>query len=198
MPQPHALLAAKSSSKNFFDPIAGSIEPHKAGNGSLMRLAPVAIYWHGNRASAEAAARAQSVTTHGVASAVEACAFFTHVLLDAIEGQSKEHVLRARRWPMNEAVDAVARGSWRGKSRADLRSSGYVIDTLEAALWSVTSASSFREAVLTAANLGGDADTVAAVAGQLAGGLWGASDIPADWIGRLVWRKDSNGGTGPL
>ena len=60
-------------------------------------------------------------------------------------------------------------------------------DTLEASLWSVSRAADFREAVLIAANLGGDADTVAAVAGQLAGSLWGASGIPPEWVERLAW-----------
>jgi ADP-ribosyl-[dinitrogen reductase] hydrolase len=170
-------------------PIAGRTEWDRAGNGSLMRLAPVAIYWHRDRAWAEAEARAQSATTHGAAAAVESCAFFSHILLDAIEGCTKDQVLGPRRWPAHEAVDTIARGLWRGKSRAQIRSSGYVIDTLEAALWSVASASSFRAAVLTAANLGDDADTVAAVTGQLAGALWGASAIPAEWVSRLSWSE---------
>ena len=171
------------------DPAAGDRDPRSAGNGSLMRLAPVAIYWHRERAAAEAAARAQSVTTHGAASAVEACAYFTHLLLDAIEGRPREQVLRPRAWPADEDVAAVAGNSWVGKSRSDIHSSGYVIHTLEAALWSVARAQDFREAVLTAANLGDDADTVAAVTGQLAGALWGATAIPAEWVERLAWSE---------
>ena len=76
--------------------------------------------------------------------------------------------------------------SWAGKSRSDIHSSGYVVHRLEAALWSVARAQDFRDAVLTAANLGDDADTVAAVTGQLAGALWGAKAIPAEWVERLA------------
>jgi len=83
-------------------------------------------------------------------------------------------------------VAAVAAGSWRGRPRDVISSSGYVIHTLEAALWSVDRAASFEEAVLGAANLGDDADTVAAVAGQLAGALWGVGAIPARWRERLA------------
>ncbi len=63
------------------------------------------------------------------------------------------------------------------------------IHTLEAALWVVENASDFKQAILLAANLGGDADTVAAVTGQLAGSLWGAEDIPQSWKTRLAWRE---------
>jgi ADP-ribosyl-[dinitrogen reductase] hydrolase len=61
------------------------------------------------------------------------------------------------------------------------------VDTLEAALWAVSEASGFAEAVLLAANLGDDADTVAAVTGQIAGALWGAGAIPASWRRTLAW-----------
>jgi ADP-ribosyl-[dinitrogen reductase] hydrolase len=171
------------------DPVAGAADPRSAGNGSLMRLAPVAIFWHDDRENAETAARGQSVTTHQATAAVEACAFFVHLLLDAIEGQSKQRVLGARTWSAESSIDLIARGAWRKKERKDIRSSGYVVDTLEAALWSVAAANSFEEAVLRAANLGDDADTVAAVAGQLAGGLWGVSGIPQKWLTRLAWSE---------
>jgi ADP-ribosyl-[dinitrogen reductase] hydrolase len=171
------------------DPIARNDDPSRASNGSLMRLPPVAIHWHRERSAAEAMARQQSITTHCAAAAVEACAYFTHLLLDAIEGLPRERVLRPREWPAHDDVAAIACGAWTQKTRADIHSSGYVIHTLEAALWSVARSANFRDAVLTAANLGDDADTVAAVAGQLAGSLYGAAGIPAAWIERLVWSE---------
>lgn len=169
------------------NPVSDLTDPDMAGNGSLMRLAPAVIYFHRDRAAAVAVARDQSASTHGAPAAIEACAYFTHLLLDAIEGLPKEQVLRPREWPGNRDVDAIARGSWIGKTRSDIRSSGYVIHTLEAALWAVSQADNFRDCVLTAANLGEDADTVAAVTGQLAGSLWGTSGIPAEWVRRLAW-----------
>jgi ADP-ribosyl-[dinitrogen reductase] hydrolase len=145
-------------------------------------------FWHFDRVAPEAAARAQSVTTHRAAAAVDSWAFFTHLLIEAIEGKPKEEVLRGRSWASDENVDRISRGSWHTKSRTKIKSSGYVIDTLEAAVWSVAQSSSFREAVLTAGNLGDDADTVAAVTGQLAGAIWGERGIPEDWCAKLAWR----------
>jgi ADP-ribosyl-[dinitrogen reductase] hydrolase len=169
------------------NPVSDLTDPDMAGNGSLMRLAPVVIYWHRDRAAAVAAARDQGATTHGAPAAIESCAYFAHLLLDAIEGLPKEEVLRPRAWPGNADVEAIAQGSWIGKPRERIRSSGYVIHTLEAALWSVAQADNFRDCVLIAANLGDDADTVAAVTGQLAGSLWGVADIPAEWVRQLAW-----------
>ena len=81
-------------------------------------------------------------------------------------------------------------GSWRGALRHDIGSSGYVAHSLEAALWSIGRTSDFRSAILTAANLGGDADTTAAIAGQLAGALYGISGIPKEWLAKLAWREE--------
>ncbi|GGE03025.1 hypothetical protein GCM10011515_23290 [Tsuneonella deserti] len=80
------------------------------------------------------------------------------------------------------------KGSWRTKPRLQLRASGYVAHSLEAALWATARTTSFREAVLLAANLGEDADTTAAITGQLAGALYGLGAIPAPWLERLASR----------
>jgi ADP-ribosyl-[dinitrogen reductase] hydrolase len=76
---------------------------------------------------------------------------------------------------------------WR-KHRHAVQSSGYVAHSLEAALWAIGRTANFRDAVLLAANLGGDADTTAAITGQLAGALYGLSTIPEEWLERLAWR----------
>ena len=83
----------------------------------------------------------------------------------------------------------VAAASWRTRSRAEIRSSGYAIHTLEAALWAVDQTDSFEAAVVLAVNLGDDADTVGAVTGQLAGALYGFSGIPPRWLQPLAWRQ---------
>lgn len=170
------------------DPLAGSEAPNSAGNGSLMRLAPVAIrYWNDDVRRREAAA-VQSRTTHGAPEAVDACVAFSDLLADAIAGESREGVLEPRAFDGAQAVAEVLAGGWRGKARRDIRSSGYVIDTLEASVWCVGRTGSFQEAVLLAANLGDDADTVAAVTGQLAGALCGMSGIPDEWQEKLALR----------
>jgi ADP-ribosyl-[dinitrogen reductase] hydrolase len=95
-------------------------------------------------------------------------------------------VLRPRPGGWTGAIEPIALGSWRGKRREDVRSSGYVAHSLEAALWSVGRSSNFQSAVLCAANLGDDADTTAAIAGQLAGAIYGAAAIPNDWVDQLA------------
>jgi ADP-ribosyl-[dinitrogen reductase] hydrolase len=170
-------------------PYSGSTDPMSAGNGSLMRLAPVAIRFWNDRARLRDIAGRQSKTTHGAPEAIDACIAFAEVLADAIEGRSLLEVLRARSEPYVGAVGAIMRGQWREKARSEIRSTGYVAHSLEAALWCVDRSTDYQGAVLVAANLGEDADTTAAITGQLAGALYGASGIPEDWVRRVAWRE---------
>jgi ADP-ribosyl-[dinitrogen reductase] hydrolase len=170
------------------DPLAGSTDPQTAGNGSLMRLAPVALrYWRDRKRLSEAAIL-QSRTTHGAAQAMGACEGYAQMLADAIEGRPLSEVLRPRGGELAGNIREILDGSWRGKRRDEISSSGYVAHSLEAAIWSVARTGDFRSAVLTAANLGGDADTTAAIAGQLAGAVYGNAGIPEPWLEKLAWR----------
>ena len=169
------------------DPAAGSTDPNTAGNGSIMRLAPIALRWFRDRDKAIAAAREQSTTTHAAPESVEGCALLADYLVDAIRTGDRALFDQQRPNPV-AAIDAIGQGGWRGKHRDEIHSSGYVVHTLEAALWAVEQSGDFEEAVLTAVNLGDDADTVAAVAGQIAGALWGRLGIPSRWLHRLAWR----------
>ena len=180
---------ALHSFRDTGEPLSGGTDPQSAGNGSLMRLSPVAIRWWHDPSKATAAARLQSRTTHGAPQAVEACALYAELLVEAIAGAPKETVLRARDWSGDAQIAEVAAGSWRAKERDAISSSGYVLHTLEAALWCVGRSRSIEDALILAANLAGDADTVAAVTGQLAGALWGMSGAPAGWLDRLAWRE---------
>ncbi len=170
------------------EPIAGATDPRSAGNGSLMRLAPVALRFWNDRPRLIATAAEQSRTTHGAEEAVDACRAFAELLADAIAGSPRAAVLAPRSFAGAGAIARVLAGSWRGRSRDTISSSGYVVHTLEAAIWSVARTGNFRNAVLLAANLADDADTVAAVAGQLAGALYGLTGIPGPWLERLLWR----------
>lgn len=171
------------------DPIAGSTDPQSAGNGSLMRLSPVAILYAYDPASRLEVARRQSAVTHGAREAVEACAAYADLVAEAIQGCSKAQVLTSRNGWAPETVARAMRMETLGWDRKQVRGSGYVIHSLEAALWAVGKGRDFREAVLLAANLGEDADTTAAITGQLAGALWGMSGIPGDWLKLLAWRQ---------
>jgi ADP-ribosyl-[dinitrogen reductase] hydrolase len=175
------------------DPFAGSTESHTAGNGSLMRLAPVAIGFWRHRDELTRIAALQSRTTHGAPEAVSACVAYAELLADAIAGMPRHSVLAARCGDYAGGIGAIMAGSWRGKARDEIASSGYVAHSLKAALWSVARTSDFRSAILLAANLGDDADTTAAIAGQLAGALYGASGIPEEWLAKLAWRPRIEG-----
>lgn len=170
------------------DPFAGSTDPLSAGNGSLMRLAPVPIWGlkHGAQVIADVA-REQSRTTHGALECLQACEGFALLIARAIVGEDKTGLLAPPiEVPPGKVGDILA-GGWRGKMRGEVRSSGYVVHSMEAALWCVDQAEDFAEAVLLAANLGDDADTVAAITGQLAGALWGAASISPAWRERVAW-----------
>lgn len=171
------------------DPMAGDDDPMTAGNGSLMRLAPVAIWGVGAGEDAmRAAARTQSATTHAAPACLDACEAYALMLRAAIEGGDFEDALAAgRRVTTGEPIGPILHGSWRSKGRERIASSGYVAHSLEASLWCVAGTSSFHDAVLLAANLGDDADTTAAITGQLAGALYGATGIPEPWRATLAW-----------
>lgn len=85
-------------------------------------------------------------------------------------------------------IDAIARGTFKSKPRSDISGSGYVVHSLEAALWSFSTTTDFRSGVLAAANLGQDADTTAAIYGQLAGAFYGLEGIPPAWREKLAHR----------
>ena len=168
----------------------GSASPHSAGNGGIMRLAPAAIAARGVASKAAQLARAQSRVTHAAAECLDAAEVLAHVLTAGIEGRGHDALQAAVDTKVAAPrVRAIAEGAWRGKVRADICSSGYVVDTLEAALWSVSGSTNFEEAVLKAVNLGDDADTVGAVTGQVAGAVWGYSGIPGAWTRRLAWSE---------
>ena len=169
--------------------VADPIDQEAAANGSLMRLAPVAIRWWSSPADAAEQAAASSRTTHPAGRPVDACRVLGAMTAALIGGAPAAEVFDPGFWtfgPLHPEVEAVARGSWRGKEPPAIRGTGYCVDALEAALWAVAGADTFAEAVLRAANLGDDADTTAAIAGQLAGARWGASGVPVEWRRTLV------------
>lgn len=179
--------------KTTGDPLAGSTDPMSAGNGSLMRLAPIAVrYWSDPDTLREAAAL-QSRTTHGAPEAVSACVAYAELLGEAIAGLPHAEILKPRKADHAGRIRPIMARSWSGKHREEIRGSGYVAHALEAALWCTARTGSFAEAVILAANLGEDADTTAAITGQLAGALYGMSGIPQDWLAKLAWRERIEG-----
>ncbi len=184
----NATRAALARFGHTGDPFAGSTDEGTAGNGSLMRLAPVVLHALHDAAAVRRLAAEQGRLTHGAPQAVEGCVLFADLLRRAILGEGRDTLLAPAAWDGHAAVAAAASGAWRERSRQEVRSSGYVIHTLEAALWAVHRTESFEDAVVLAVNLGDDADTVGAVTGQLAGALYGYDAIPQRWLAPLAWR----------
>jgi ADP-ribosylglycohydrolase len=179
-------------------PYPGSTAEHAAGNGSLMRLAPAPLAFAADPPVAIYLAGQSSRTTHGAAECVDACRYFAGLLLAAVAGLPKADILgnayepAAACWrenPLSPQVAAVAGGSFRGKEPPEVRGSGYVAHTLEAALWAFHATDDFRSGALRVVNLGEDADTTGAVYGQLAGAYYGADGVPAGWRARLAMRE---------
>ena len=167
--------------------MSGDPDIRRSGNGSLMRLSPVAIRFANDVDKASDISRAQSRTTHASPLCLEACDVFARMLCAAIAGKTKAEVLSIR---SGITRSEFARLDNPGRGRDDISSSGYVVDTLDAALWCVAQCDSFEDAVCLAVNLGDDSDTVGAVTGQIAGALWGYEAIPAHWRARLAWEND--------
>ena len=177
------------------DPYAGSTDPYSAGNGSLMRLAPVPMYYAADAAEAITMAAESSRTTHQAQEAVDACRYFAGLLVGALRGVDKETLLSPghcpveglwERDPLAEEIARIADGSFKDKNPPDIRGTGYVVKSLEAALWAFHRSNSFREGALLAVNLGDDADTTGAIYGQIAGARYGCETIPAAWRQKLA------------
>ncbi|MBT2294845.1 ADP-ribosylglycohydrolase family protein [Pseudomonas fluorescens] len=173
------------------DPFAGDTAPDTAGNGSLMRLAPVVLFFYPDRKRIRDFAALSSRTTHGAAEAVECCQVLADVIGNALTGASKADVLGVSSEQLTEAkVIALAQGAYQGKGRSEVSGTGYSVASLEAALWCFHQTDSFTDAVLAATNLGDDADTTAAIVGQVAGAFYGMQAIPSDWLQKLWMRQE--------
>jgi ADP-ribosyl-[dinitrogen reductase] hydrolase len=174
------------------EPFSGSTDPYSAGNGCIMRLAPVPMFFFCDRVAAIQMSGEASRTTHGTAECVDSSRLFGGILWEALSGSSKADVLlRHGVYPiLSGKVDAIAHGDYRLKKDTEIRGTGYVVECLEAALWCFEKTSSFEDAVLGAVNLGDDADTTGAVCGQIAGAFYGASAIPPRWRSRLIMHDE--------
>ena len=170
-----------------------------AGNGSLMRVAPVALFYASSPKVAMEMAEKSSYTTHGLKICADACRVYTGLIIGALRGVSKEALLSQpyfahlcdmdSDYKYETAIETVMSGSYKIKSRDEINSGGYVVDTLEAALWAFYNTESFDEGVLLAVNLGDDADTVGAVYGQLAGAYYGMKSIGSIFINGVIHHK---------
>jgi len=174
------------------EPFAGEDHPSAAGNGCIMRLASVPMFFFPDIDGAERFASDSCRTTHGAAECLDAGRLLSRIIVRALMGRSKDEVIfeDGENFIGSTKIQAIAKGEFRRKREEEIIGSGYVVDSLEAALWSFWHADSFKEAILRAANLGKDADTTAAVCGQVAGAFYGASGIPPAWLEKLTMRAE--------
>lgn len=170
------------------NPLAGSTAPDTAGNGSIMRLAPVVAWAAAEVPRAIHLARESSRTTHRAAEAVDGCELLSRLLLGAYRGEDVTVPMAGVMAAWSPALHQVAAMRGATGDAPPQPPTGYVVDTLACARWCVARGGTFRAAVLLAANLGGDSDTIAAVTGQIAGAIHGVEGIPPEWIDRLALR----------
>ncbi len=186
---------ALSRYRDTGESFAGSTDPYSAGNGSLMRLAPAPLFFASDPELAIRMSGESSRTTHGATTCVDACRYFGGLLVGAVQGLDKETLLSPRyspvpelweRQPLCAEIDEIAAGAFKSKEPPEIVGSGYVVKSLEAALWAFHHSTDFRDGCLLAVNLGDDADTTAAIYGQIAGAYYGVDGIPAEWRERIA------------
>ncbi|MEH2335360.1 ADP-ribosylglycohydrolase family protein [Nostoc sp.] len=182
---------------------AGGKVENNNGNGSLMRILPMA-YCHRNLTLGELLARVHDVSaiTHAHARSQIACGIYISIAVALLEGadlqtaylqalQDIQTIYSAREFLLEKPhFGRVLNGEIAKLPVEEISSSGYVIDTLESSLWCLLNSSSYSEAVLKAVNLGGDTDTTAAVTGGLAGIYYGVENIPQKWMNQIARRQD--------
>jgi len=179
------------------EPYCGPTDSMSAGNGSIMRLAPVPLFYAFDPRQAIERSGESSRTTHGAIAAIDACRYLGALIVGAVGGATKGELLSdhycpvAGYWakaPLASKIDDIAGGSFKQRQPPEIVGSSYVVRSLEAALWAFQHSDSFQEGCLLAVNLGDDADTTGAVYGQLAGAFYGEQAIPEDWRSRLALR----------
>jgi ADP-ribosyl-[dinitrogen reductase] hydrolase len=183
--------------------LAGDSDERSNGNGSLMRIIPAALYFaHSPAGDLLRNVHRLSSLTHRHVRSHMACGFYCLIAVALLSGADCTQAYRSgvdkfltnyNKPPYLKELPHFGRvfsGSISELSGRDIRSSGYVVDTLEAGVWSLLTTSSFSDAVLRAVNLGGDTDTTGCVTGGLAGIHYGLQAIPEGWLRQLARRDD--------
>jgi len=172
----------------------------RSGNGSLMRLCPIPLYFRKDPNLAIQRAADSSRTTHGSQLCQDACRYYTALMIGIIEGSSKDQILSNKfcpaslgsdywdKFPLCPEVDLIASGSFKNKMPPEIKGTGYVIDTMEAALWAFYSTENYKEGLIKVVNLGDDADTTGAIYGQLSGLYYGEQGLPQEWVNKLAFK----------
>ena len=160
-----------------------------------MRLAPVPLYYADRVKEAMIYCVDSSRTTHAATTCIDACRYYGGLIIGAVQGRSKDEILSSQFSPIKNLWDStplcveineIAKGSFKLKEPPEIIGSGYVVQSMEAALWAFYKSESFEKGCLLAVNLGNDADTTAAIYGQLAGAYYGVDNIPKHWLEKVT------------
>jgi len=186
---------------NHIEPLkCGSSDENSIGNGSLMRILPFVLYeiYHKAKVDCEMTEISNaSALTHSHPRAILACKIYTMILFELCKYPSLKGVKRGLKKSAKvfkselerPAFDRLLFSKIESIDENSIESSGYVVHTLEAAIWCVLTSKSYKETVLKAVNLGRDTDTIAAIAGSMAGIIYGTQTIPREWLNTLL-KKD--------
>ncbi len=185
--------------ENSGQPYCGNTLRQSAGNGSIMRLAPIPIFYYNEPEKLMQYSENSSKTTHAAPQCIDACKYMSGIIAGAIKGISKEELLGdsfsliPNYWkdnPLDSSIQEIAKGSFKIKQPPQIKGSGYVVQTLEAALWAFYHTNDFESGALNVVNLGDDADTTGAVYGQIAGAYYGMKCIPEKWLKKVYRASD--------
>jgi len=194
------LLDNRKENREFSDKISDAA----SGNGGLMRLAPVPLYYmSGDVMRAIELSGQSSMTTHPSEISRDCCRYYAALIIGAVLGESREMLLSSTElyvppgldkdyWTVNplrsEVLDIVANCSYQKSNPPDICNSAYVVKTMEAALWAFYHSDSFEDGALKIVNLGDDADTAGCIYGMLAGAFYGNDAIPEAWRQKIVFK----------
>lgn len=176
------------------NPFCGSVDENSSGNGSIMRLAPIPIFYHRDYESCIRYAGESSRTTHASAECIDSSRLFSSLIFNAFHAESKSHIFEANEYkPCCEKVSSIANRDFLSLKYSQITGSGYVVESLVSALWCFMNGTTFEECILLAANLGNDADTTAAICGQISGAYYGMSEIPLGWRNKITMGAEIEG-----
>lgn len=195
--------------KETRDQYCGPTDEYTAGNGSLMRLASVPLFYANDPELGIMKSGESSRTTHQAPVAIDARRYLGALIIGAVSRNNSDDNSNNRKkkkqeilspfyspipkywdkYPLTSELTNVINGSFKRLNSPDIKGSGYALKTLEAALWAFYRSDTFEEGCVMAVNLGDDADTTGAVYGQLAGAFYGETGIPTRWLSKLAYKE---------
>ena len=171
----------------------GEISEFSNGNGSLMRIYPFVLYAYiknMNDNDFDSMIKSASSLTHAHQYSIDGCIIYAYILRELITNPNIESVYKGINLSKNKVKSKqiyhrILNHSIEVYNESDIKSTGYVVDSLEAAIWCLLTTKNYIDCILKAINLGGDTDTIGAISGSLAGALYGWNSIPSEWINTL-------------